>query len=123
MLMDLIKSGDITIEELTRIPDLIERAKFVTEALEACKKTLSFPFGVEEIKCYRYVDSCGEYEAWGSCTSSGYFHCWTNWGGDHKIGQVKLTNPTEVFCALDNKELGHNLERFLKQQIKVANQH
>ena len=120
-LATLIANGEITVEELANARELIDRAEIVTKGLEACKKTLVFPFGVSEINCYSYMDSAGEYQSWGSCTSDGIFTCSCNWGGNHVIGKCSLTNFAEVFMAFDNDEFVHDLRRFLLQQIKKAN--
>ncbi len=119
-LAGLIANGTITVEELANAQDLIERAKLVTQGLEACKKTLAFPLGVKEINCYSYIDSAGEYEAWGQCTIDGIFTCYCNWGGNHVIGRCNLANFAEVFTAFDNDEFASDLQRFLLQQIKKA---
>ncbi len=119
-LANFIASGKITVEELATAPELIERAKFVTEALNACKKTIQFPFGTSEIDCYFYRDGFGEYEAWGTCNSDGLFTCSCNWGGNHVIGRVNLTNSGDVFMAFDNQEFCSDLKRFLSEQIEKA---
>ena len=119
-LLDLLKKGEITLEEITAVPDLIERAKFVQQALEACKKTLLFPMGSITIPCYNYTDSAGEYEAWGEISHNGVLTMWSNWGGNHQIGQVNLNQPYDILKSLDDKEFGHDLKRFLDEQIKKA---
>lgn len=121
-LAELVSIGEITVEELANATELIERSKFVTEGLEACKKTIVFPLGCNEINCYSYMDSAGEYEAWGSCTNDGIFSCFCNWGGNHIIGSCDLTNFAEVFMAFDNSEFCHDLKRFLSQQIKKVSE-
>lgn len=119
-LAELVANGTITVEELAKAQDLIYRAKVVTQGLEACKKNIAFPFGVKEIQCYSYTDSCGEYESRGICTIDGIFTCYSNWGGNHIIGKCNLTNFSEVFTAFDNNEFAADLQRFLLQQIKKA---
>ena len=116
-LAELIATGEITVEELTAVPELIERAKLVTEGLAACKKNILFPLGATEVNCYSHMDNAGEYEAWGHCTCDGIFYCYCNWGGNHLIGQVNLLKQEEVFMAFENKEFCHDLKRFLTQQI------
>ena len=120
-LATLIANGDITVEELASANELIERANLVTQGIEACKKTLMFPLGVNNINCYSYTDSAGEYEAWGNCSNNGTFTCSCNWGGNHVIGCCNLTNFDEVFLAFENEEFAHDLNRFLLQQINKAN--
>ena len=120
-LAKLIAEGTITVEELANAEKLIERAKLVTEGINACKKTLVFPFGTKEITCYEYTDSAGEYSSWGSCTNDGVFTCSCNWGGNHKTGSCNLTNFSEVFMAFENNEFAHDLAKFLRQQIEKAN--
>ena len=117
----LIANGDITVEDLASAKELIERAELVTKGIQACKKTLMFPLVVSEISCYSYIDSAGEYEAWGNCSSDGMFTCYCNWGGNHITGNCNLMNFTEVFMAFENSEFAHDLRRFLLQQIKNAN--
>ena len=119
-LAKLIANGDITVEELASATELIERARFVTEGIEACKKTLSFGIGVKRIKCYNFTDSFGEYHAWGDCTSDGIFTCYCNWGGDHEIGRCNLMDFAEVFMAFENKDFASSLRNFLCEQIDKA---
>lgn len=112
-LTDLILKGEITVQELANANELIERAELVTKGINACKKTIVFPLGVNEVNCYSYMDSAGEYEAWGSCTLDGVFTCSCNWGGNHVIGKCNLTDFSEVFVAFENSDFAHNLRRFL----------
>lgn len=119
-LSTMIANGEISIEELAGATELIERAKLVTEGIEACKKTISFPFGSNEVNCYHYMDSAGEYESWGTCTTDGMFTCSCNWGGNHVTGRCNLTDYADVFKAFDNHEFEHDLRRFLQFQIKKA---
>lgn len=116
---NLISTGEITVEDLSNAKDLIDRAQFVVTALEACKRTISFPLGVTEISCYSFMDFAGEYEAWGSCTSDGTFTCSCNWGGNHVIGHCNLMNFAEVFMAFENGEFASDLKRFLSYQIQI----
>lgn len=116
-LANLVATGKITVEELSTAPELIERAQLVKDGISACNKTLHFPMGVTEINCYSYMDSAGEYEAWGTCDNNGNFTCSCNWGGDHIIGQVNILNSSDVFMAFENQEFSSDLKRFLKQQI------
>lgn len=120
-LAKLIANGDITVEELASAKELIERAELVTNGINACKKTMVFPLGASKIKCYSYMDSAGEYEAWGDCTTDGMFTCSCNWGGNHVTGRCNLTNFADVFMAFENSEFAFDLRRFLLQQIKNAN--
>lgn len=115
-----IANGTLSVDELASAPDLIERAKLVQEGLAACEKTLLFPFGVDMMPCYRYTDLAGEYSSWAFVTTSGLLTCYCNWGGDHEIGRVNLTNPGEVFMAFENKDLSSDLKRFLLEQISKA---
>ena len=117
-LATLIANGTIKVSELATAPELIDRAKLVIEATNACRKNILFPFGVNEVDCYSYTDRAGEYSAWGSVTRDGTFTCWCNWGGTHKIGSVNLLNSTDVFLAFENEEFAHDLKRFLNEQIK-----
>ena len=119
-LAKLIADGSITVEELASAKELIERAELVTKGIEACKKNLTFPLGTSRINCYYYMDTAGEYEAWGRCSIDGTFTCFCNWGGNHEIGSCNLTNFTEVFMAFENSEFAHDLHRFLIQQINKA---
>lgn len=117
-LTNLIVEGAITVEELANAPELIERAQFVKEALKACSQTLLFPLGKTELPCYSYTDRAGEYHSWGSVSQNGIFTCSCNWGGDHCIGRVNLTCPSDVFMAFENEDFAHDLRRFLEDQIK-----
>lgn len=117
----LIAKGEITVEDLASANELIERAELVMNGIEACKKTLSFSFGVSSIYCYSYTDRAGEYEASGECFDDGTFICYCNWGGYHEIGRCNLTNFAEVFMAFENREFACDLRRFLLQQIEKAN--
>ena len=116
-LLEMIARGEISAEELANASELINRAAFVKEGIEACQKTILFPLGTKEIKCYEYTDSAGEYQAWGTCRNDGLFSCYCNWGGNHLIGECNLSNFEEVFKSLDNKEFKHDLQRFLNLQI------
>lgn len=117
---EMIMNGEINVEDLASVDDLIKRAKLVKQGVEACKKTITFPLGETSVKCYSYVDHAGEYEAWGSCDVDGTFTCSTTWGGTHVIGKCNLTSFKEVFMAFENDEFAHNLERFLTAQIEKA---
>ncbi len=119
-LANLIANGEISVEELAKATDLINRANLVVEGIAACKKTLVFPVGTTEIDCYSYMDKAGEYSAWGSCTNDGIFRCFCNWGGNHEIGRVSLMSFRNVFLAFENSEFEDNLRRFLKEQIEKA---
>ena len=121
-LAEMIAKRIISVEELANAPELIERAQLVNEGLKACRSTLLFPFGTNELKCYDYTDRAGEYSSWGSVTIDGIFTCWCNWGGNHKIGEVNLNNPTEVFMAFENSEFAYDLKKFLKEQIEKQNE-
>lgn len=116
-LSKMIADGTITVEELAKAPELIERANLVTEGLKACQKTLLFPLGADRLQCYSYTDRAGEYSSWGEVTVKGIFTCWSNWGGNHEVGKVDLTNPSDVFMAFEDPKFAHNLKRFLKEQI------
>ena len=117
---EMISTGEISAEDLLNAKELIERAEFVKKGLAACKKTILFPFGVKEVQCYYYLDSAGEYKAWGVCSIDGNFTCFSNWGGEHKVGECNLTSFEKVFMAFENNELAHNLHRFLQKQIEQA---
>ena len=119
-LVEKIANEEITVEELANVSKLIERAKLVTKGVEACKRTLVFPFGTNEVNCYGYVDSAGEYESWGSCTIDGTFTCYNNWGGNHPSGRCNLCDSKDVFMAFENKEFAPDLKRFLLEQIRKS---
>ena len=116
----MIASGEISVEELASVPELIERANLVIKGIDACKLTLNFPFGKDMIDCYDYTDTAGEYHSWGNCSSKGIFTCYCNWGGSHMTGACDLTNFSSVFIAFENSEFEYDLKRFLKQQIEAA---
>ena len=116
-LVELVADGELRVEELSRLPELIERAKLVLQAMEACRKTICFPLGVQELKCYEF-EQFGEYHAWGLVSPDGYFTCWSNWGGDHRIGWVSLNNAASLFLALEDPDFAPDLTRFLKEQIE-----
>lgn len=119
-LANLIANGTISVEDLANAPELIERAKLVTDGLKACSETLLFPLGKTELHCYAYTDRAGEYSSWGRVSRDGIFTCWCNWGGDHVNGRVNLNNPADVFMAFENEEFAHDLRRFLNEQIQKA---
>lgn len=119
-LANLIANGTISVADLTNAPELIERAKLVTDGLKACTQTLLFPLGTEELHCFSYTDRAGEYSSWGTVSRDGTFTCWCNWGGNHEIGRINLNKPAEVFVAFDNYEFASDLKRFLKEQIQKA---
>lgn len=79
-LVELIATGAITVEDLVNAQELIDRADLVSKGIDACKKSIVFTFKEERIDCYDYVDSTGEYKAWGYCTYAGEFICYSNWG-------------------------------------------
>ncbi len=120
-LVELISNGTLRVEELKNAPNIIETADFVSKALDACYHTLVFTLGVNTFNCYDYMDRAGEYHAWGEVSKNGTFTVWSNWGGNHTVGSVNLTNPNEVFMALvsdDDDGMSHNLRRFLDEQIR-----
>lgn len=116
----LLADGKITVEDLANSSELIDRAKLVTEGIEACKKTLIFPLGTKEINCYSYTDSAGEYSAWGTCTFDGIFTCSCNWGGNHIIGSCDLNSFYNTFMAFQKDDFATDLSRFLNEQIEKA---
>ena len=119
-LAEMIAEGKITIEELASATVLVERAELVKKGVEACGKTILFPFGTNKVNCYEYTDSAGEYESWGYCTSDGMFTCYCNWGGNHETGKCNLLDFSDVFMAFENREFAYDLKRFLNQQIEKA---
>ena len=119
---ELIADEIITVEELANAHELIDRANLVKEGPSACKKTLLFPLGTEEINCYSHMDSVGEYETWGACTNDGLFICYITWGGNHEIGRCNLNNFADTFLAFNNEDFASDLRRFLLEQIEKAKQ-
>ena len=119
-IVELMANGTITAQDLVEASPLIERAELVNQGIQACKKTLVFPLGASEINCYSYMDSAGEYEAWGKCNATGIFTCFCNWGGNHQTGSCDLTSFESVFLAFENKELASDLKNFLEEQIEKA---
>ena len=119
---DDVRNGTLSLEELERLPALIARAKFVREASEACKRTLSFSLGEDRIQCYQYMDRCGEYESWGMITPDGTLSIRTSWGGMQEICNVNVLDPKALFLALEDEKGSRDLERFLREQIEKANQ-
>lgn len=120
-LSTLIANGALSVEELANANELIERAELVKKGIAACKQTLVFPLGTDEISCYDYTDGAGEYHSWGTCTSDGTFRCSCNWGGNHEIGSCNIIDFKDVFLAFDNEKLRSDLRRFLLEQIQLAN--
>jgi hypothetical protein len=120
-LMQLISDGHITVEDITNIPVIIERAKLVKAGLEACSKTIVFPLGEAEVFRYDYTDMAGEYHSWGKVANNGYLTIYSNWGGDHRICYVNLLDATEVLVAMDDDEARYDLTRFLTERIDKAN--
>ena len=119
-LADMIARRQIDVEELAEAGELISLAEFVVKGVEACKKTLLFPFGVTEINCYSYMDRSGEYESWGTCSREGIFKCYCNWGGNHLIGSCNLTDFASVFLSFENDDFKFDLKNFLEMQIQNA---
>lgn len=117
----LIANGKFSVQELAQTQDLIERAKLVTDGLEACKKTLKFPLKETIIQCYYYADSVEKYESWGTYQKDGIFTtCSCNQYGIHINGKCDLNNFANVFLAFEDNEFKPDLERFLRQQIEKA---
>ncbi len=119
-LIQMVANSTISVEELEKAPELIERARLVNQGIEACKKNLLFPWGVDKLNCYEYTDNAGEYSAWGTFNREGIFVCYCNWGGNHEIGRVNFNSPKEVFLAFENNDFQHDLTRFLKSQISES---
>lgn len=119
-LATLIANGEISVQELATGYELIERARLVTDGIAACKKTISFQLGVNFVTCYRYTDSFGEYEAWADCTPDGTVTFYCNWGGNHEIAKLNITNYSDVFLGFENSELSGDLARFLKKKIEES---
>ena len=119
-LTEMVDNGQISVQELCSVNELVELANLAAEGVEACKKTIVFPLGTTEVQCYSYIDRAGEYESWGSCRNDGIFECASSWGGPHIIGYVDITSYEEVFKALRNEEFRFDLERFLRIQIEKA---
>ncbi len=119
-IVDLIVNGTITVEELSKADELIKLAQFATEGVKACKKTLVFHFGEDEIPCLDYWDTAGEAHFWGTCKIDGTFTGYTNWGGNHALGQCNLTDFNEVFISLERGEMRYCLREFLNRQIEKA---
>lgn len=119
-LATLIANGEISVQELASGYELIERARLVTDGINACKKMINFPLGVNSVTCYRYTDSFGEYEAWADCTPDGTVTFYCNWGGNRQIAQLNITNYSDVFLGFENSELNGDLARFLKRKIEES---
>ena len=120
-LAEMICNGEILVEDLANAGELIDRARLIRDGVDASRKTLVFPIGQTKVRCYHYVDSAGEYEAWGFVTWDGTFSCYCNWCGNHQIGEVNLFRFEDVFMAFEDEEFAYDLERFLREQIeKVA---
>lgn len=117
---ELIANGTLKAEDLLEARELIARAEFVEEAMEACKKNIVFSFAKDSVRCYDYMDNAGEYMSWGFCTKDGIFTCCCNWGGNHEIGSCDLKSFESVFMALDNEDFKADLKRFLVLQIDQA---
>lgn len=113
-------NGAKSVQEQDILNELMERERFVKKAVEACKKTIVFPIGVNKISCYSYTDSAGEYESWGECTQDGIFTCWCNWGREHIVGCCNLTSAEDVFQVFENEYFKDDLKRFLEEQIRKA---
>ena len=120
-LAEMINKGEILVEDLANAGELIDRARLIRDGIDACRKTLVFPIGQTRVRCYHYVDSAGEYEAWGFVTWDGTFSCCSNWGGNHQVGKVNLFKFEEVFMAFENEDFAPDLSRFLREQIEKAN--
>lgn len=119
-LVMLIANGEITVEEMAWSREIFERAELVVKGLEACKKTIKFLPGISEVECYSYIDEGSDYVSWGTCTKSGNFACYCNWGGNHLTGSCNLRNYREVFLSFEQSDFAYDLKRFLLEQIKLA---
>ena len=117
-LAELIANGTITVEELASATELIERAKLVTEGVEACKKTISFPFGSTRINCFKQMHGDADY--WAECTVEGNFTAYSNWGGNHITGTCNLNNFENVFKSFENDDFAYIHKKFLQEQIRKA---
>ena len=116
-----IEKGELTVEELASAKELIERAELVINGIEACKKTLLFPLGVNSINCFSHMDTVKEYESWGKCTIDGTFTCFCNLKGNQVTHRCNLMNFSEVFMAFENTEFAEELRMFLLKQIDMVN--
>lgn len=115
-LAEIVANGEIDVEELNRASEFIERAQFVKDAIEACKKTIVFPLGTEGIKCY-FNEKRGSKKVWGYCTVAGIFKL----SGHFKFPgeyDINILSFKEVFLALDTEDISEDLRSFLEQQIE-----
>ena len=116
-IVELINNGTISLRDLVDASDLIEKTKFVNEAVEACKKTLFFPVGEDVIQCFDHVK--GNYHFTGWCTREGEFSLNSNLSEMKFVGCCNILDFYDVFRNLDT-EMKTGLEIFLKEQIQKA---
>lgn len=116
-LAELIAKGEIPAEELLEADVLIKRAEFVKKALDACKKTIKFSLGENNVSCYEFCDFSGDYSSWAECTYEGFLIFYTNHESEHEIGRCNLNSFEDVFNAISNSAISFDLCRFLQEQI------
>ena len=119
-LIELIKSGEISVEDLTKAPEIIENSELALQGLEACKKTISFPLGQNTIRWrgnWNSIESCYEGRAEIQYPSTIIFY---NDSPD-PLGTFDLCKPNEIFLAFCEKNhLRTLLYQFLNDQISDA---
>lgn len=116
-LAQMLANGEITIKDLSDASDLIQRAKLITDGIEACKKGIFlFPWGKNTIQVYEF--SGGESHHWATFTQDGELVFYTNWGGDHQTGRCNLNDVQSVYECFENNETKDDIKRFLTESIQ-----
>lgn len=120
-IVKLIESGEITVEDLSNAPQVIENAKLARQGLEACKKTLHFPFGQSTIKWSGPWNEDEDFsDGWAEIK---YPSSITFFSSAAPLGTLDLSDSKGIFLALCDCEQDHLrtlLYHFLNEHISKA---
>ena len=120
-LVKLIESDEISVEDLSNAPEIIQNAKLARQGLEACKKTVHFSFGQSTIKWSGPWNEDEDFsDGWAKIEYPGlitFFSCAA------PLGTLNLSDSKGIFFALCDCEQNHLrtlLYHFLNEQISNA---